>query len=153
MSNNKSIDKMAAQFTSLDELQAYCEAQYKTIVSLNKRITENERELEKLREENESLKSNNTVLNAQNAVFEKRDGFSNQFATSDEESTCLIQLAMIRQNALQRELTNEETKRFEVFAKVLHMIRGTENKKEEKLDNMSSDELLKLIDTTMKEPQ
>lgn len=146
------IDKMAKQFTSLEELQAYCDAQYKTIVSLNKRITENERELEKLREENNSLKNNNTVLNAQAAVFEKTS-LTNQFTVSDEESTCLIQLAMIRQNALQRELSNEETKRFETFAKVLHIIRGTQENKKDKLDNLSSEDLLKLIDTTMKEPQ
>jgi hypothetical protein len=33
------------------------------------------------------------------------------------------------------------------------MIRGIEQKKEDKLEEISSEELLKLIDTTMKEPQ
>jgi uncharacterized coiled-coil protein SlyX len=151
--SNKSIDKMAAQFTSAEELQAYCDAQYKTIISLNKKLTENERELEKLRDEVELLRSQNTTLNAQASVIEKRDG-SNQFQVSDEETTCMIQLAMIRSNAMQRELSNEEAKRFETFAKVLHLIRGKDVKKEDdKLDKLSSDELLKLIDSTMKDPQ
>jgi uncharacterized coiled-coil protein SlyX len=151
--SNKSIDKMAAQFTSAEELQAYCDAQYKTIISLNKKLTENERELEKLRDEVELLRSQNTTLNAQASVIERRDG-SNQFQVSDEETTCMIQLAMIRSNAMQRELSNEEAKRFETFAKVLHLIRGKDVKKEEdKLDKLSSDELLKLIDSTMKDPQ
>lgn len=151
--SNKSIDKMAAQFTSPEELQAYCDAQYKTIISLNKKLTENERELEKLRDEVEQLRSQNTTLTAQASVIEKRDG-SNQFQVSDEETTCMIQLAMIRNNAMQRELSNEEAKRFETFAKVLHLIRGKEVKKEDdKLDKLSSDELLKLIDSTMKDPQ
>jgi hypothetical protein len=151
--SNKSIDKMAAQFTSPDELQAYCDAQYKTIISLNKRITENERELEKLREENEGLKAQNNTLSAQASYIEKKDG-NNQFQVSDEESICLIQLAMIKNNAMQRELNNEETKRLETFAKVLHMIRGKDIKKEDdKLDKLSSEDLLKLIDSTMKDPQ
>jgi cell division septum initiation protein DivIVA len=152
MSNNKTIDRMAAQFTSMEELQAYCDAQYKTIVSLNKKITEYERELESLRSEVASLRSQNSTLTAQQSVVERRDGNS-KFDYSDEETTCLIQLAMIRNNAMQRELSNEETKRFETFAKVLHMIRGIEQKKEDKLEEISSEELLKLIDTTMKEPQ
>lgn len=151
--SNKSIDRMAEQFTSPEELQAYCDAQYKTIISLNKKLTENERELEKLREEVELLRSQNTTLSAQASVIEKRDGL-NQFQVSDEETTCMIQLAMIRNNAMQRELSNEEAKRFETFAKVLHLIRGKEVKKEDdKLDKLSSDELLKLIDSTMKDPQ
>jgi len=151
--SNKTIDRMAAQFTSPEELQAYCDAQYKTIVSLNKKLTENERELEKLRDEVESLKTQNNTLTAQVSYIEKQDG-NNQFQVSDEESICLIQLAMIRNNAMSRELNNEETKRLETFAKILHMIRNKEVKKEEdKLDKLSSEDLLKLIDVTMKDPQ
>lgn len=145
------IDKMAKQFTSIEELNAYCDAQYKTIVSLNRKITEQERELESLRGEVEGLRAQNSTLQAQASV-EKRDN-EGKFNYTDEETTCLIQLAMIRSNAMQRELSNEETKRFETFAKVLHMIRGSEQKKEEKLDELSSEDLLKLIDTTMKDPQ
>jgi hypothetical protein len=150
--SNKSIDRMAAQFTSIEELQAYCDAQYKTIISLNKKITENERELERLREETDVLKSLNNRLSAQVSYSQKKEG-ENKFQVSDEESICLIQLAMLKNHAMQRGLNNEETKKLETFAKVLYMIRGKDLKQDEDKFTGSDADLLKLIDSAMKDPQ
>jgi len=43
---------------------------------------------------------------------------------SDTETVCVIQIAMLKGLAMNKELTLEETKKLEVFAKTLQMIRG-----------------------------
>jgi arsenate reductase-like glutaredoxin family protein len=145
--NNKSIDKMAEQFTSLEELQAYCDSQYKTLLTLNQKINSQEKEIAKLKETNANLQRDIAVSGASR----KEEG---QFTTSDEETTCVIQLAMIKSTAMQRELIMDEVKRFEILAKTLIAIRGREVKKEVlNTDNISTADLMKHYETALKDPQ
>lgn len=152
MSKNKQLDKMAEQFSSIEELQAYSEAQYKTILNLNSKINELNKQIETLVEKNGVLVTS-TALAQTNAK-----ATSDKFTVSDEEATCTIQIARIKLNAMQRELNTDEVKRLEIMAKILHMLRGKEvdpdKKKEEKeISKMSSAELLKYMDDGMKDPQ
>jgi hypothetical protein len=148
---NKSLDQMAQQFNSIEELQAYSEAQYKTILNLNAKINDLNKQVEVLIQKNGEL-VRSTALAETNAK-----GSSN-FVVSDEEATCTIQIAMIKLNAMQRELTTDEVKRFEILSKVLHMLRGKDvdpnKKKEEKeISKMSSAELIEYMDNSLKDPQ
>lgn len=126
---NKSLDKMAEQFSSIEELQAYSASQYNNILSLNSKINEQNKVIEKLLTENAQLSIERSVAKANSP----KDDLG-KFATSDEETACVIQLALLKTNAMQRELTMDETKRLEIFTKTLHLIRGkspTEKDKEE----------------------
>lgn len=138
---------MAEQFTSLEELQAYCDSQYKTLLTLNQKINSQEKEIAKLKETNANLQRDIAVSGASR----KEEG---QFTTSDEETTCVIQLAMIKSTAMQRELIMDEVKRFEILAKTLIAIRGREVKKEVlNTDNISTADLMKHYETALKDPQ
>lgn len=147
MSKNSSIDKMAQQFTSIEELQAYSEAQYKTIVSLNEKLNASQKEIEKLQAEIKKLVLEGAV---KNSVPE-----DSKFKTTDEETTCVIQLAMIKANAMQRELTTDEVKRLEIFVKTLNLIRGKvpDEKKERDTSKMSTEELMAYAEDSLKEKQ
>lgn len=142
-----SIDKMAEQFTSVEELQAYCDSQYKTILSLNSKINAQESEISKLKEQNVSLQRDIAVASAGPKPEEK-------FTTSDEETTCVIQIAMIKSLAMQRELILDEVKRFEILCKTLLAIRGREIKpSKDNTKDMSDKELLAQYEAALKEPQ
>lgn len=147
MSSNKSIDKMAAQFTSLEELQAYCDAQYKTILTLNNKLQSSEKELEDLRNEIAKLKQEQLLNNA-------KQSSSNQFATSDEETACVIQIAMLKEHALSRELTMDETKKLDTFVRVLQSIRSKEVKpKGQELSDLPAEDLMLMRDSINKTEQ
>ena len=136
------VDKMAANFTTVEELQSYSQAQYKTIVDLNKKLKRSEAELEILREKLETLstqQNNSEALNKDKGIFD----------ITDEETVCLTQLALLRNLSLNRELTTEEAKKFEIFHKVINTIRNKKPNKENNLSELSTDELVRLIDKTM----
>jgi len=152
MSKNKSIDKMAEQFTSIEELQAYSSAQYNTITSLNSKINDLTKQIEILNNKNANLNKDLAIA----SVGSPKE--TNKFTVTDEEATCTIQLAMIKRNAMDRELTTDETKRLEVFVKTLYLIKGKDGDKDKKHEEkevakMSSEELLKYMDETLKDPQ
>lgn len=147
--SNKTIDKMALQFTSLEELQAYCDSQYKTIITLNQRLQSNETELEKLRNVNEKLKQEQMVATATNSIS------NDKFKTTDEETICVIQIAMLKQTALERELSMDETKKLDTFVKVLLSLRAKDTtKKPVATDNLTEEQMLEMMGDFQKtEPQ
>lgn len=142
MSENKTIDKMAEQFNSVEEMKAYSNAQYKTILNQSKQIGQLQLENEKLKEEVAKLVKEATV----GAATKSLEG---SFQTSDEETTCVIQIAMIKQLAMSRELTLDETRKFEIFSKTLMSIRGKIEKTPEPTKAMSNEELLALMQAEM----
>jgi hypothetical protein len=136
------VDKMAESFTTVDELKSYSNAQYKTIVDLNKKLKRAEAELDILREKLETI----SVQQNNDSALKKEDGI---FDITDEETVCLTQLALLRNLSLQRELTTEEAKKFEIFHKVINTIRNRKPDNKTSLSELSTDELVKLIDKTM----
>jgi hypothetical protein len=150
MSDNDSIDKMSAKFTSADELKAYSDAQYKTILNQSKEISKLKAENNKLRDDVERMAKEITVSNAQKSL---NPNSSSQFDTSDEETICVVQLAMLKSISLNRELTSDETKRFEIFTKTLKLIRGQAGEKEEPTKRLSNEELLALMAEEGNDPQ
>lgn len=136
------VDKMAQSFDSVEELKNYSHAQYQTILDLSKKLKRSEAELEILREKLEKLGNETATkeaLNKDNGIFD----------ISDEETICLTQLALLRGLAMNRELTTEEAKKFEVYHKVLSNIRNRKTVEKPDLGELSTEELVKLIDKTM----
>jgi hypothetical protein len=136
------VDKMAESFTTVEELKSYSSAQYKTIVDLNKKLKRAEAELDILREKLETI----SVQQNNSDALNKKDGI---FDITDEETVCLTQLALLRNLALQRELTTEEAKKFEIFHKVVNTIRNRKPDIKTSLSELSTEDLVKLIDKTM----
>lgn len=145
---NDSIDKLADEYSNTDSDQkAYIKAQTSAIISQTKEINNLKRELEKIAKENERLSMDNIQLKALSPKEE-----SGQFGTSDEETICVVQLAIIKNMAMTRELTLEECKKTEIYVKTLKEIRGkkVEVKEEETMDKLSNEELLKLMESVSK---
>lgn len=137
MSNN-SIDKLADQYTDTDsDAKAYQKAQASTIISQTRQINELRKNLESLSKQCETLTIENTKLKA------LAPASSLESSISDEESICLVQLALLNNMSMQRELTLEETKKAEIFTKTLLSLRGRKpEEKEQSIGNLSNEDLL-----------
>ena len=62
---------------------------------------------------------------------------------NDAEQICLIQLALINNYSMQRELTLEETKKAEIFTKTMILLRSKQDKQEvSNVGSLSNEELI-----------
>lgn len=141
---NDSINKLVETYSqSEDEQKAYIKAQQATIINQTKEINSLKREIEKLASENERIALENAQLKALSG------GGKNDFSTTPEETICLVQLEMIKNMALTRELTLEETKKSEIFLKMLQSIRGkaAQQSEEDKVEKLSNEDLLKFMES------
>lgn len=133
-----SIDKMLDQFKDFASLQKYAEAQYKTILSLSRRVKVLEEENVELKD---ILEKSTPLLNE-----EKKNFFIGQVeASSDEEMIAKVQLARMKEISMERELTLEEAKRVEIFTKILTN-KGSNNTIAIQTQKMNSDDLLKMLE-------
>lgn len=137
--NNDSIDKLAEQYaTTDDDSKAYQKAQAATIISQTKQINEARKKLEELSAQVDLLTIENTRLKALNP--------SEQFDTEDAETIAMVQLALIRNFSMQRELTLEECKKAEIYVKILKEVRGkTKEDNAPTASNLSDTDLLAAI--------
>lgn len=109
-------NKILDSFSDVEDLKEYASSQYKTIITQSKKITELERKSE--------------ILETKLADAEKRVSVSNALSVdqpegqSDTETACVVQIAMLKGLAMNRELTLEEVKKLEIFAKTLQMMKG-----------------------------
>jgi uncharacterized coiled-coil DUF342 family protein len=128
-------------FSSIDDVKEYASSQYKTIITQSKKITELERKVESLTVKLQEAEKQVAVSNA--LTLDQPEG------TSDTETTCIVQIAMLKGLAMNRELTLEETKKLEIFAKTLQLIKGKnhEEKKKEQPTALSTADLLRLVDS------
>lgn len=133
-----SLDKMLDQFKDFSSLQKYAEAQYKTILSLSRKVKvleEENIELKDLLEKSTPLvqedKKNLTIYQIE--------------ASSDEEMIAKVQLARMKEISMDRELTLEEAKRVEIFTKILTS-KGSNTSISVQTQKMDNDDLLKMLD-------
>lgn len=138
--SNKVTDKILDNFNSIEELKDYASAQFSTILAQSKKITDLERKLEEAELRLAKAEQQNSIQSALNPSQEQG---------SDAETTCLVQLAIIKGNSMTRELTLEETKKLEILTKTLILARGktVEDPKKQKIkevEAMSTEDLLKL---------
>jgi hypothetical protein len=133
-----SMDKMLEQFKDMSSLQKYAEAQYKTILSLSRRVKVLEEENVELKD---LLEKSTPLLNE-----EKKNFVAYQVeASSDEEMIAKVQLARMKEISMDRELTLEEAKRVEIFTKILAN-KGSNSSIAIQTQKMNSDDLLKMLD-------
>jgi uncharacterized coiled-coil DUF342 family protein len=138
-SSDEITNKILSSFEDITDLKEYANSQYKTIITQSKKITELERKVDQL---------TSSLDNAEKRVAVANTLAPNQEENSDTETTCLVQLAMLKGLAMNRELTLEEVKKLEILAKTLMLIKGKPSKEEKEKDNgkrISTEELLKLV--------
>jgi len=133
---SESIDKLAEQYASDEaDAKAYQKAQTATIIAQTKQINELRKKLEELSQQTEQLTIENTRLRALNP--------NEQFETEDAETIAMVQLALLRNYSMQRELTLEECKKSEIYVKILKEVRAKQPVQQEaSLDGMKPEDLL-----------
>lgn len=133
------VDKTIAQYKEFSQLQEFAHAQQQTIIQLSKKV-------QRLEEERDHLK---TLLESTVPII-KEEGKNlpdNKFLTSAEEAICTIQLDKLRSISVERELTLEETRRVEIFSKILATFRNMPKTIEIKSKQMKDEELLALVES------
>lgn len=138
---NESIDHLADTYASTEsDAKAYQKAQSATIVSQTKEINVLRKQKEQIEKEFEKLTMDYVQLKALNPSS------SGQFEVSDEETICIVQIAILKNLAMQRELTLEECKKVEIYCKVLKELRGKKVDKEEpKMEALTNEQLMEMM--------
>lgn len=135
MSNNDSIDKLAEVYaTDEEDAKAYQKAQASVVVNLTRQNNELRKKLEELSDQLQALTIENTKLKALGNGTEVEKG-------NDAETICLVQLALLNNYSMQRELTLEETKKAEIFTKTMILLRSKQDKAEQ-APKISDEELM-----------
>lgn len=117
MSNElDNIITLAGKFEKWSDLQAYCDSQYTTIKFQNDKIRALEEEIKHLK----TLLSSTTQLVSDPTK-------KNLEVPSNEQLICEVQLEKLKEVAKERELTLEETKRFDLLNKNLLLIKNAQN--------------------------
>lgn len=128
-----SLTSIFGDFKTIEEWKKFAEAQHKTIIQLNSK-------LKNLEEEKESLKK---LLEKSTPLIQPQREYA--LDTDDEEYIARTQLARLKQIADERELTLEESKRTEIFVKILNGVRNTPKTIEVKTKELSNDQLLAIV--------
>ena len=135
---------MLEKFNSVEELKAYSNAQFNTILDLNKKLNQKDNEIEHLK----------NLLEKSTEIIETPDN-KNKIQTisnlTDQEAICVLQLQILKKRALEQELTLEESKKVETYTKILTAQKRKEDEDNKHLKNMQSDDLLKLLVTDKNE--
>lgn len=128
-------DEMANQFNTYAELQVYSAAQHETITKLNAKINQLEEKSKHL----EKLLTENAIIVGDGEI---KDMF---LKCEDPEAISRTQLKILRDRSMQGELSIEETKRVEIYTKILDSV---ELKRKDRMKNVTdsttTEELLKL---------
>jgi len=129
---SKDLEKQA-------ELKAYSEAQHRTILELNRRLNTLEKENIELKQGLKQI-DKQIISNTPAAT----DGINKDI--TDERAICEMQLSILRDRSLEGELSLEESKKVEIFAKLLLQLRNPDKKMEDATKKLDSRELLKLVE-------
>lgn len=133
-----SIDKLLGQFKTIEEKDAFIQAQYKTLLQVQKKNKELQDEIEHLKK---------LVAGAVPIVGQVTG--STIAIGSDEEEIAKIELRKLKGEAMTNEpLTLEQAKRVEIYSKILNS-RGPKDKNngEREVTEINSDDLLAIAET------
>lgn len=132
------FDKMLQEFKNFGELQTFAESQYKTILQLSKKNHQQDEEIKHLK----SLLQKTTPL-----LLEDSDKLVLSKDLSDEEVICRTQLKLLKEMAVERELTLEECRKTETYNKILlSLTAGSKEKLQDKTKKMDDNQLLALLE-------
>lgn len=126
-------DRIALQLNSIEELQAYTNAQFQQINALNKKLN-------KIESENAELKKALADSARAKQVSETTSEF---LITCDEEFISINEIKKLRDISIERELNNDECKRLEVYVRILDGLKSKKKKDEQDSSKaLSTEELM-----------
>ncbi len=128
--------KYLNNFKTEEELQAYVDAQQHSFIEVSKKVKNLEDENENLKKKIEKLKLEQTKSTISSLEASE---------TSHSEIICLSQIELLKKRTEERELTYEESKKFEIYTKIYQQIRTAKKTNNEELEKLSNDELLSVI--------
>jgi hypothetical protein len=139
------VSKTILQYKEFNQLQEYAVAQEQTILQLSKKM-------QKLEEERDHLKK---LLETSMPLIktEGQESSAEKILTSSEEHICVTQLEKLRDISSSRELTLEETRRVEIFSKVLNIARNAPKTIEPKHKQLDTKQMLALVESDDAERQ
>jgi hypothetical protein len=132
---DKTISRTILQYKDLAQLQLYAEAQNTTILQLSKK---NQALEEKLKHAEDLLKT--TVPNLSSLPGVKI------VAEEDSEYICIVEIAKLKSYTETRDLTLEESRRFDTYYKILNNIKSKPNQEKE-VKEADTKDLLKLVES------
>jgi hypothetical protein len=135
--DNIDLNKMEQTFI---EAKEYEQASLKVIVDL-------QRKLKDAQTENEHLK----LMLSKNVPMLDMDTTDLTLGISNEQLICETQISNLKMAAMVRDLTLEETRKFQTFVDVLEKIKKKNDNVDITIRKMSDDELLKLVSNESKE--
>lgn len=110
------IKQLTEQFKTFDELEIFVGSQYKQILNLSKKIKELE---EKNKELQERVKENNNLSVLKPDTSNLSIPGEPLKLLNDSKTIAQVQIKMLKEEAFGRELTLEETKKLEIFNRIL----------------------------------
>jgi hypothetical protein len=126
-------DKAFSSFVNDGERMLLAEAQDKTIVNQSKRITQLEAEV------------NHLMLKLKQAALPASQQASPIVSMNDEENIARMELRKLRDTCLVRELTMEETRKVEIYAKLLNTLNNPTKKLVIDTKKLNSEQLLSAL--------
>lgn len=130
------IDKTISQYKEFSQLQEFAQAQHTTIVQLSKKI-------QKLEDERDHLKS---LLESSVPLIKTPNNVTSD--DNDAEFICNLEISKLREISTQRDLTLEETRRFETYFKIVSQINNRSKLPEKEAEKTPSDALLALVESS-----
>lgn len=133
-----SIEEMMKSFSDITELQSFCEQQHKTIMDLTRKI-------DKLNEKNKHLEDllqqkTPTLIGEYSPIVQ-----AGRIDEAYEENICKMELKKLHDLSLERALTYEETKKVDIFSKLLIAINAKPKGQIIDTKKKDTDELLRLV--------
>lgn len=134
--DDSTIDKMIGQYQNNVELEQYAAALVKANQQLQKKLSLSE-------QKNKELEQMLTAMTP--TIVQTPSEAKHLLTLSDEEAICRMQLKLLHDKSLGRELTLEETKKVEILTKLLVTMAAKNPKEDEAPTAISTEELLKLV--------
>lgn len=129
-----SVNQIYGEIKSEEEMRSFMEAQHKTINQLTEQLRESELKIKQLED----------MVSAQTPLVGAEP--KNNEYSSDEEFIAREQLKYFAGIAADREFTLEETKKVDIYAKLLLSLTMKEKKPKSELTSMSPAQLLKFVE-------
>lgn len=135
-----SLDEMLKSFTDSVERDQFITQQHKTILELTKKIeklqAKNKHLEDLLQEKTPALVGEYSPMIKNGAIIEDH-----------EENICRMELKKLHDTSLERQLTLEETRKVEIYTKLLVMINQKPKHEVIETKKKSNEELLRLVES------
>lgn len=135
-----SFESMLKEFKNLTELQQFSEAQHKTIIELSKKNQKLEEEVKHLKTLADSQVPKLQIQQEQSVIK------SGAIIEDHEENICRMELKKLHDVSLERQLTYEETKKVEIYTKLLIAIQAKVKSNVIELKKTDTSDLLQLVE-------